>query len=193
MYYALEISFKQYRSSMLIQTERLVHDCQICCQYVIHFGLVVVLVDQAAFVATVEKSHSLTAIRLLSSSSLHLALNVVELEKIEKNRHWPCKVWQRILLEVSQQRLRLISMLDGDATYKHTITDFKMTGNPTTINNTTTYNSIATVSLKAWPATNVSISIKLMDDSAVRIWVNPSKSENHFGNIPIYGAQRRIA
>jgi hypothetical protein len=84
-------------------------------------------------------------------------------------------------------------MLDSDATYKHTITDFKMTGNPTTINNTTTYNSIATVSLKAWPATNVSISIKLMDDSAVRIWVNPSKSENHFGNIPIYGAQRRIA
>ena len=84
-------------------------------------------------------------------------------------------------------------MLDGSAAHKHTITDFKMTGSPSTNGNTTTYNGTATVSLKAGPAKDVPISIKLMDDSAVSIWIDPSKTENHFGNTPIYGAQHRIA
>src|SRR5919202_1380540 len=84
-------------------------------------------------------------------------------------------------------------MLDGSAAHKHTITDFKMTGNPSTNGNTTSYNGTATVSLKAGPARDVPISIKLMGDSAVNIWVDPSKTENHFGNTPIYGAQHRIA
>ena len=84
-------------------------------------------------------------------------------------------------------------MLDGSAAHKHTITDFKMTGSPSTNGNATTYNGTATVSLKAGPATGVPISIKLMGDSAVSIWIDPSKTENHFGNTPIYGAQHRIA
>lgn len=84
-------------------------------------------------------------------------------------------------------------MLNGSAAHKHTITDFKMAGSPSTNGNTTTYNGTATVSLKAGPAKDVPISIKLMGDSAVSIWVDPSKTENHFGNTPIYGAQHRIA
>src|ERR671938_626095 len=84
-------------------------------------------------------------------------------------------------------------MLDGSAAHKHTITDFKMTGSPSTNGNATTYNGTATVSLKAGPATGVPISIKLMGDSAVSIWIDPSKTENHFGNTAIYGAQHRIA
>jgi hypothetical protein len=84
-------------------------------------------------------------------------------------------------------------MLDGSAAHKHTITDFKMTGSPSTNGNTTSYNGTATVSLKAGPAKGVPISIKLMGDSALSIWVDPSKTENHFGNTPIYGAQHRIA
>jgi hypothetical protein len=84
-------------------------------------------------------------------------------------------------------------MLNGSAAHKHTITDFKMTGSPSTNANTTTYNGTVTVSLKKGPAKDVPISIKLMDDSAVSIWIDPSKTENHFGNTPIYGAQHRIA
>jgi hypothetical protein len=84
-------------------------------------------------------------------------------------------------------------MLNGSAAHKHTITDFKMTGSPSTNGNTSTYNGTATVSLKAGPAKDVPVSIKLMDDSAVSIWIDPSKTENHFGNTPIYGAQHRIA
>ena len=84
-------------------------------------------------------------------------------------------------------------MLNGSANHRHTITDFKMTGNPTTNNNATTYNGTATVSLKEGPATGVPISIKLMGDSAASIWIDPSKTGNHFGNTPIYGAQHRAS
>ena len=87
----------------------------------------------------------------------------------------------------------IMVMLNGSAAHKHTITDFKMTGNPTTNNNATTYNGTATVSLKAGPATGVPISIKLMGDSAVSVWIDPSKTENHFGNTPIYGGQHRVS
>jgi hypothetical protein len=83
-------------------------------------------------------------------------------------------------------------MLNGSAAHKHTISDFKISGNPTTNNNATTYNGTATVSLKEGPATGVPISIKLIGDSAISIWIDPSKTENHFGNTPIYGAQHRI-
>jgi hypothetical protein len=84
-------------------------------------------------------------------------------------------------------------MLNGSAAHRHTITDFKMIGNPTTNNNATTYNGTATVSLKEGPATGVPISIKLMGDNAVSIWIDPSKTGNHFGNTPIYGAQHRAS
>jgi hypothetical protein len=83
-------------------------------------------------------------------------------------------------------------MLNGSAAHKHTITDFKINGSPTKNNNVTTYNGTATVSLKKGPATDVPISIKLMGNSAASIWVDPSKTESHFGNTPIYGAQHRI-
>jgi hypothetical protein len=83
-------------------------------------------------------------------------------------------------------------MLDGSAAHVHTIRDFKIIGNPSTSGNTTTFNGTATVSLKAGPATGVPISIKLMGDKAVSIWIDPSKTENHFGNTPIYCGQRRL-
>ena len=42
------------------------------------------------------------------------------------------------------------------------------------------------------PVNDVPISIKLMDDSAVSIWVDPSKTDKHFGNTAIYGTQHLI-
>ena len=80
-------------------------------------------------------------------------------------------------------------MLDGSAPHKHTITDFKMTGSPTTSGTTTTYNGTATVTLKKGPASDVPISIKLMGPRAMSLWIDPSKTEGHFGNTPIYGVQ----
>jgi hypothetical protein len=80
-------------------------------------------------------------------------------------------------------------MLDGSAPHKHTITDFKMTGSPTTSGTTTTYNGTATVTLKKGPASDVPISIKLMGPRAMSLWIDPTKTEGHFGNTPIYGIQ----
>jgi hypothetical protein len=80
-------------------------------------------------------------------------------------------------------------MLDGSAPHKHTISDFKMTGSPTTSGTTTTYNGTATVTLKKGPASDVPISIKLMGPRAMSLWIDPTKTEGHFGNTPIYGIQ----
>jgi Rieske Fe-S protein len=83
-------------------------------------------------------------------------------------------------------------MLNGSAPHKHTITDFKMSGSPTTKGASTTYNGTATVSLKKGPVAGVPVSIKLMGPQAMSLWIDPSKTENHFGNTPIYGTQHRI-
>ena len=83
-------------------------------------------------------------------------------------------------------------MLNGSAPHKHTITDFKITGSPSKQNKAVTYNGTATVTLKSGPASNVPISIKLMGPQAMSLWIDPGKTNNHFGNTPIYGIQHRV-
>jgi hypothetical protein len=83
-------------------------------------------------------------------------------------------------------------MLNGSAPHKHTITDFKMSGSPEKKNMASTYNGTATVSLKKGPVTGVPISIKLMGPIAMNLWIDPAKTESHFGNTPIYGVQVRV-
>ncbi|MFY9871896.1 MAG: hypothetical protein WAK17_19465 [Candidatus Nitrosopolaris sp.] len=80
-------------------------------------------------------------------------------------------------------------MLNGNAPHKHTITDFKMTGSPTKTGIATTYNGTATISLKKGPVSDVPISIKLMGPRAMSLWIDPTKTEGHFGDTPIYGVQ----
>lgn len=46
--------------------------------------------------------------------------------------------------------------------------------------------------MKDGPVNDVPISVKLMDDSAVSIWADPSKTDKHFGNTVIYGTQHLI-
>ncbi|MGA8082707.1 MAG: hypothetical protein WB988_12675 [Candidatus Nitrosopolaris sp.] len=77
-------------------------------------------------------------------------------------------------------------MLDGNAPHKHTITDFKMIGGPAK-------NGTATVSLKKGPVSSVPISIKLMGPIAMSLWIDPTKTENHFGNTPIYGVRHGMS
>ncbi len=52
------------------------------------------------------------------------------------------------------------------------------------------YKGTATVSLKKGPG--VPISIKLMGPSAMSLWLDPAKTESHFGDTPIYGVQVRV-
>ena len=71
--------------------------------------------------------------------------------------------------------------------HKHTINDFKLTGNTTKTSTGTTYNGTATVSMKEGPASNVPISITLSDNGNTSIMIDAKATDNHFGNTPIEG------
>jgi len=55
-----------------------------------------------------------------------------------------------------------------------------MIGEPVVNDNTTIFNGTSTITMKNGPVNDAPISIKLMDDSAVSIWVDPSKTEVQF-------------
>jgi hypothetical protein len=81
---------------------------------------------------------------------------------------------------------------DGTASHTHTISDFKLVGDPVVNDNATIFNGTSTITMKDGPVNDVPIRVKLIDDSAVSIWVDPSKTDKHFGNTVIYGTQHLI-
>jgi hypothetical protein len=50
----------------------------------------------------------------------------------------------------------------------------------------------STITMMKGPENIVPTSIKLIDDSYVSIWFDPSSTNNHFGDTPIYGTQHVI-
>jgi hypothetical protein len=83
--------------------------------------------------------------------------------------------------------------LDGTAKHKHTISDFKLTSSSVNKKiSSATFNGTATITMKEGPVKDVPISIKFlgikpsMDSGALSIWVDPIKTQNHFGKTPIY-------
>jgi hypothetical protein len=81
---------------------------------------------------------------------------------------------------------------DGTAPHKHTISDFKMSGKPIVANNSTTFNGTSTVTMKSGPVKDVPTSIRFMDESSVSVWLDPTKTNNHFGSTLIYGTQHLV-
>ena len=81
---------------------------------------------------------------------------------------------------------------DGTAPHKHTISDFKLRGTPVVVNNSTTFNGTSTVTMKDGPVKDVPTSIRFEDESSVSIWLDPTKTNNHFGSTAIYGTQHLI-
>jgi len=81
---------------------------------------------------------------------------------------------------------------DGTAPHKHTISDFKLSGTPFVANNSTTFNGTSTVTMKDGPVKDVPTSIRFEDESSVSIWLDPTKTNNHFGSTAIYGTQHLI-
>jgi hypothetical protein len=82
--------------------------------------------------------------------------------------------------------------INGTASHQHTISDFKLNAAPITNNNSTIFNGISTITMNGSSVKDVPTSITFMDESAVSIWLDPSKTKNHFGNTAIYGAQHLI-
>ncbi len=80
---------------------------------------------------------------------------------------------------------------DGNSSHSHDIYDLSL--NTPIINNTlsnsTHVNGTTTVTMKDGPVTTVPTNITILGDSAISIWLDPSKVNNHFGDSPIYGTQ----
>jgi hypothetical protein len=92
---------------------------------------------------------------------------------------------------VQFRSLLFMVMFDGSAKHSHRITDFALSdwsveedaeGNLAVI----TFNGTATVTLRDGPMEDVPISIKLMKDGAISIWIDPNVV-SHFGDTPIFG------
>ena len=81
---------------------------------------------------------------------------------------------------------------DGTSPHIHTISNFKITGTPLVGGNSTTINGTSTVTMKDGPINQVPTSIKLIDGSAISLWLDPSKTNSHFGNTVIYGTQHLL-
>jgi hypothetical protein len=92
-----------------------------------------------------------------------------------------------------------MTKLDGTMKHRHEVTTIDMsngtmTGNPTSSANSE-FNGTATVSLdKGSIVRDVPIDIKIMYGGKgfgiMRLWIDPSKVSNHFGNTLIYGTAR---
>ena len=75
---------------------------------------------------------------------------------------------------------------DGKSIHTHIISDFNLKGSA--INgNALVLTGTATVTMKEGPVKDVPVSISILNQGALKLWIDPTKTSNHFGNTPIYG------
>jgi hypothetical protein len=77
--------------------------------------------------------------------------------------------------------------LNGTAGHTHTITNFVLANMSQPNNITKVFNGTSTASMREGPVTDIPITIRIMGDKVISIWLDPSRVENHYGNTPIYG------
>ncbi len=77
-------------------------------------------------------------------------------------------------------------MLNGSAMHKHRISNFSMT-DATTQDKTATYKGTVTITMKDGSVREVPVEIKVMDNHDLTISLDAAKTNNHFGDTPIYG------
>jgi hypothetical protein len=78
-------------------------------------------------------------------------------------------------------------MLTGSGSHTHEISSFKQSGRATINSTAVTVNGTATVTMKNGPVSDVPISISVYRGKGIALWIDPSKTDNHFGDTPIYG------
>jgi hypothetical protein len=80
---------------------------------------------------------------------------------------------------------------NGKEMHSHSIYSFKLIH--TSINNlAAVFSGIAAVTMKDGPHIGVPIRISILNQGTISIWIDPAKTNNHFGNTPIYGTVSRI-
>jgi hypothetical protein len=80
-----------------------------------------------------------------------------------------------------------MAKLDGSSKHSHTISNFKIEGNPVTNATGTTYKGTTTVTMKEGPVNNVPITVVISPSGDLSIILDPKLTSNHFGNTPIKG------
>ena len=79
-------------------------------------------------------------------------------------------------------------LTNGSAKHQHSITNFTLTGASLSNNNMTlVFNGTSTVTMKDGPVENVLSNITILDNNTVSIWLDPTRTNDHFGETPIYG------
>jgi hypothetical protein len=81
---------------------------------------------------------------------------------------------------------------DGNASHTHDVYDFVLAGAPVSNGNYTIFDGTSTVTMREGPITEVPTTITLLGDTGVSILFDPAKTNNHFGNSPIYGTQNLV-
>jgi hypothetical protein len=81
---------------------------------------------------------------------------------------------------------------DGNASHTHDVYDFVLAGEPVSNGNYTIFDGTSTVTMREGPITEVPTTITLLGDTGVSILFDPAKTNNHFGNSPIYGTQNLV-
>ncbi len=79
-----------------------------------------------------------------------------------------------------------MSMLDGSAMHKHTISNFSLS-DISSQGNTTSYKGTVKITLKEGPVKEVPIEIKVMNNHVITLSLDATKTNKHFGDTPIYG------
>ena len=79
-----------------------------------------------------------------------------------------------------------MAMLDGSAMHKHVISNFSL-NDISNQGNVTSYKGTVTVTMKDGPVEQVPVEIKVMNNHVIDISLDATKTNDHFGDTPIYG------
>jgi hypothetical protein len=71
--------------------------------------------------------------------------------------------------------------LNGSAMHKHEIHNFTLTSISMPNNKTVVFNGTVTITMKNGPVNGVPVSVRAMDANVISIWIDPTKTDNHFG------------
>lgn len=106
----------------------------------------------------------------------HWVTNVINKTKESFNQTNPAKfdAWMTMV------------MLNGSAMHKHRISNFSLT-DATTQDKASTYKGTVTITMKDGPVKDVPVEIKVLDNHVVSLSLDGAKTNNHFGNTPIFG------
>ena len=69
---------------------------------------------------------------------------------------------------------------------QHTISNFSLS-DINSQDNTTSYKGTVTITMREGPVKEVPIEIKVMDNHVIGLSLDATKTDNHFGDTPIYG------